>query len=416
MALQAAGVALVNGGSPGGAQMLGIRSLREEYLKPTHRADIARNLRIIEEHVGKASWTGGPVASAERLELPRFQYLFKGGDLLPAQVFVAALELKSTETINGRQLAYDADVLILRDNLVAFYKPLVGMIRRLLAKEMDDLPFRSVKNFTRAWTAWESAWLTNREVHAVEALQPLAKAILSLEPLLNSHEKERLLPWPREQHQKIVTLKCLEGFISSFSELAACMLPSLQRELDHDTRLLLLMDHVLLLSGNQSVNSCLTGLSTTPDVNFPDHQAPRTTGLPLAASAAAAARASAGAQLGGAGEPSGTTLDQYAFRLLGASVGDTVAQRQLEKSGQGSAAAPTPPLKESEASKRAQAHAVELLLAFEEVKDVLLSLKSTLEYIDPRLDEDEPFVNRMRRFERAFRKAKKLFLEPDNLA
>ena len=58
--------------------------------------------------------------------------------------------------------------------------------------------------------------------------------------------QERLLPWPRVQHQKAqthwgklrlqfqatgatsqaVTLKCLEGFINSFSELAANVLPS----------------------------------------------------------------------------------------------------------------------------------------------------------------------------------------------
>ncbi len=36
-----------------------------------------------------------------------------------------------------------------------------------------------------------------------------------------------------------------------------------------------------------------------------------------------------------------------------------------------------------------QVHAAELLTAFECVKDVLLSLKSTLEYIDPALDKDE---------------------------
>merc|ERR1712232_1372694 len=156
---------------------------------------------------------------------------------------------------------------------VATYKPTVAACRKLVAKEIEKLPPSIVLNFTRAWTAWESAWLRNREVHAVEALQPLAKAILSLEPLLLSHDKERLLPWPRVQHQKVVTVKCLEGFIQSLAELAACVLPSLQRELVHDTRLLLLMDHVLSLKGDGSVKSCIDGLSSTPDVAFPDHQA-----------------------------------------------------------------------------------------------------------------------------------------------
>merc|ERR1712137_1203127 len=139
------------------------------------------------------------------------------------------------------------------------YKPLIAKIRQLQAKEIDELPERLVLNFTRAWTAWESAWLRNREVHAVDALQPLAKAILSLEPLLLSSEKERLLPWPRVQHQKAITLKCLEGFVNSLSDLAGVVLPSLRRELDPDTRLLLLMDHVLMLRGDTKVVSCLDG-------------------------------------------------------------------------------------------------------------------------------------------------------------
>merc|ERR1719401_3408311 len=146
-------------------------------------------------------------------------------------------------------------------------------IRQVNAKEIDDIPLNAVATFAHAWTAFESAWLRNREVHAVQALQPIAKAILSLEPLLLSLDKERLLPWPRVQHQKVVTLKCLEGFMHSLAELAACVLPSLQRELVHDTRLLLLMDHVLSLNGDAATNTCLAGLSTTPDVVFPDHQA-----------------------------------------------------------------------------------------------------------------------------------------------
>merc|ERR1719401_2725746 len=141
-------------------------------------------------------------------------------------------------------------------------------IRQVNAKEIDDIPLNAVATFAHAWTAFESAWLRSREAHAVQALQPLAKAILSLEPLLLSLDKERLLPWPRVQHQKAVTLKCLEGFVHSLANLAAVVLPSLSRELTHDSRLLLLMDHVLSLSGDTTVNSCLAGLSSTPEVSF----------------------------------------------------------------------------------------------------------------------------------------------------
>jgi len=316
MTLVAAGNTMMGGAPAYNMATLGIRSLREEYMRPMCRSDIPRNLKLIENSIGVESHTVEPVASAERLDLPRFQYLFRGGELLPPAVFIAALEMGNTETLNGKQMPFDTDVLILRDNLVAAYKPMLACCRRLMTKEIEMLPPRVILNFTRAWTAWESAWLRNREVHAIEALQPLAKAILSLEPLLLSHEKERLLPHPRVLHQKAVTLKCLEGFVMSLAELAACVLPSLQRELAHDSRLLLLMDHVLSLSGNTSVNSCLAGLSTTPEVVFPDHQA---RGAPPSPSAMR------DMQLAGAKAGNGLALDTYAFKLLGASVGDASA-------------------------------------------------------------------------------------------
>lgn len=420
MALVAAGNTLMNSGprSPYNSATLGVRSLREEYLRPMHRGDIPRNLKLIEERVGLGQHSAEPVASAERLDLPRFQYLFKGGELLPPAVFIAALEMSSAETINGKQMPFDSDVLILRDNLVAAYKPTVACCRRLLTNEIDNLPPRLVLNFTRAWTAWESAWLKNREVHAVEALQPLAKAILSLEPLLLSHDKERLLPWPRVQHQKVVTLKCLEGFMHSLAELAACVLPSLQRELVHDTRLLLLMDHVLSLNGDAATNTCLAGLSTTPDVVFPDHQA-RAPPSPMATKDMVLT----GTNASGKGLP----LDAYAFKLLGASVGDAKAtakqQAIAEKAktlgasqSSGNLGKQLQQKVQTQLHGKSQVHAVELLSAFENIKDILLSLKSTLEYIDPALDRDDVFVGHFQRFERSFKRAKRLFLEPDNLA
>lgn len=425
-ALQAAGSAMMGPGfgrGPQGAMAqapLGVRSLREEYLKPVARSDIPRNLKVIEERVTQTHVE--PVASQERQSLPRFQHLF-GDELLPPGVFIAALELQGYETLNGRQLAYDSHVLLLRDNLVAAYKPVVAKIRQLLAREIDDLPPRLVANFTRAWTAWEAAWLRNREVHAIEALQPLAKAVLSLEPLLFSLEKEKLLPWPRVQHQKVVTLKCLEGFVHSFAELAGCVLPSLQRELDHDPRLLLLMDHVLKQQGDgKGHEHCLSGLSATPEVAFPD------------------VRKSAGGAKdlmspSGARDGRGVTLDAYAFKLMGLSSGDasaklrTLSASQGGKAGRGqsmgasasgrggiSSAPATGLAKESHLSRKATHHAKELLTAFENVKDLLLSLKSTLEHIDPALDHDDVLVAHLQRFERAFKRAKRLYLEPDNLA
>merc|ERR1719336_2333669 len=158
------------------------------------------------------------------------------------------------------------------------YKPLAAKLRQLHTKEIDGVNPRLIANFAAAWNAFESSWLRNREVHAVQALQPLSKAILSLEGLLHSLDKERLLPWPRVQHQKTITLKCLEGFMHALAHVASSVLPSLSRELDHDPRLLLLMDHVLSLRGERSVTTCLEGASATPRVMFPDHQVHATNG------------------------------------------------------------------------------------------------------------------------------------------
>jgi len=409
--------------------------LREDYLKPAARSEIPRNLRIIEERYERDAAVLDPVASEERLELPRFQHLFAGGELLPASVFIAALELGPAEQLNGQILPYDSEVLVLRDHLVVTYKPLTMKIRQVNAKEIDDIPLRAVATFARAWTAFESAWLQNREVHAVQALQPVAKAILSLEPLLLSLDKERLLPWPRVQHQKVVTLKTLEGFMHSLSELASSVLPSLARELNHDPKLLLLMDHVLSLRGERTVVSCLDGASATPHVSFPNHQVGKASGGLTHSN-------STGALTNSNQDPAkGLTLDAYAFRLLGASVGDAVAAGKLRsESGNGQAgrfklAMSGTPLevsalrgpgvshetaaggtRESEMSKRSAGHANELLSSFEAIKDLLLSLKSTLEHVDPAIDKDTAFVAQLQRFERAFRRSKRLFLEPDNLA
>eukprot|EP00746_Dinoflagellata_sp_MGD_P009879 gnl/MRDRNA2_/MRDRNA2_120218_c0_seq1.p1 gnl/MRDRNA2_/MRDRNA2_120218_c0~~gnl/MRDRNA2_/MRDRNA2_120218_c0_seq1.p1 ORF type:complete len:432 (+),score=61.32 gnl/MRDRNA2_/MRDRNA2_120218_c0_seq1:120-1298(+) len=385
----------------GGSPLLGSRSLREEYLRPAHREMIPRHLQLIEEQIQKQGLPA-PVATV-RSDLPRFQHLFSSGELFPTPVFIAALEVGRSERLNGSDLPYDAQVLVLRDKLLAAYKLLVAKIRRLLAREIDMLPPQMLQTFAEAWHVWESAWLENREVHACEAMQPLCKAILSLEPLLLSHEKERLLPWPRVQHQKAVTLKCLEGFVHSLSEFSAHVLPSLSREMNHDTRLLVLMEHVLAHKpASTSMESCLAGLSSTPNVTFPDDgSSAHSQGHAINQSTVSS--------------NTGTSLHAYAFRLMG-SMGESAPTAgasgpPAQKKTSGTSGGPPP----SMLSRKAPNHAGELLTAFENIKDYLLSLKSTLESMDAALDQNEELLGHLVRFERAFKRSKRLFLEPDNL-
>lgn len=387
------------GGNKAANPLLGVRTLREEYQKPAAKLLIAENLRMIQERLDREGNLDRPVASVER-ELPRFRALFDGQELFPQVVFECALALPASETLNGRQMPFDQDVLLLRDGLVMAYKPCVAKIRSAKAKEIDEVPLRTALNFARAWTAFESAWLRNRENHAIEALQPLAKAILSLEPLLASAKKEQLLPHPRCQHQKVVTLRCLEGFVQTFAELSSQLLPTSAREPDHDAKLLLLAEHTLALRGSAPAATCLEGVSQTPEVAFPAQKPPPAS--PKSRSLTASMLPAAGA--GDAGK--GLTLDQYGFKLLGTSMEGAAADRLRRGYSQ----------KPGEFQKRAEAAATELLAAFEAVKELLLSLKGSLEAIDPSLDGDEGFVGYVVRYERAFRRAKRLFLEPDNLA
>jgi hypothetical protein len=376
--------------------MLGVRTLREEYQKPAAKLALVQNLKVVEERLDSDQGFDRPVASAER-ELLRFRHLFEGGGLFPAGIFEAAMNLSQFEMVNGRQMPFDQDVLILRDSLVMAYKPVVAKIRLLRTKEIDEIPLKLAKDFARAWTAFESCWLRNRENHAIEALQPLVKSILALEPLIISADKERLLPWPRRQHQKVVTLRCLEGFVQTFGELAAAMLPTSARELDHDAKLLLLAEHTLSLRGGPAVASCLEGLSLTPEVAFPAQKPPpastmqRTLQMPNDPGDGA----------------KGLSLDEYAFKLLGTSAEGAAADRARPGAAQE---------RHGDFQKKAAAAATELLAAFEGAKDFLLSMKGSLETIGPSLDSDEAFMGHIQRYERAFRRAKRIFLEPDNLA
>jgi len=408
---------------------LGVRSLRNNLLKPGSRAAVTVNLQMIEEQLRKHMEPELPRSSEER-QMPRFKHLFDSGALFPPVLFIVALELGPCEVLNGQKLQYDADVLTLRDALAAAYKPILPKIQMMMSREISTLPKRMVQNFSDAWVQWEGAWLRNREVHAVEALQPLAKAILALEPLLLSAEKERLLAWPRVQHQKAVTLRCLEGFVHTLAELAGSVLPSLARELDHDPRLLLLMDHVMTLRGEQaaSVKSCLSGVSATPDVGFDIYHQPANS-TKLAEPSIPPPQGPGNLYNFGPSPTAskGLTLDDYAFKLLGLSSRmDTAGTKSAIASKAGvtefgarSATAPAAhdsSSKDSVVERRVGWHATEMLAAFEDVKDMLLSLKSTLDFIDPALDDDKKFVACLHRLERAFRRSKRLFLEPDNLA
>jgi len=328
------------------------RSFIAELLLPTNRDFVIRTLIKIEQLISESP-NGSPSVPLERESIPRFNDLFAGGELLPMEVFTHALEHKEGESVNGQILKYDHEVLHLRDIMVMQFKP--------ISKELQkhgEVPARVLTDFCVAWFNWEVAWLRNREVHAVQALQPLCNAIISLEPLVMSKKKEKLLPHPQVISQKTISYRCLEGFLHSFSELCAVLLSSLRREMDHDSRLLVLIDYLVRKKeSDDESGKLLVGCASTPGILFPDVT----------------------------GEGVGMDVEKYAVRL-----GKNTVANFYDK-------------------------AKFVLTCFDNVVEELFNLQTTLHELDPQLEHHKTLVPACAQFEKAFRQAKKVLLEPANL-
>ncbi|CAD7961350.1 unnamed protein product [Amoebophrya sp. A120] len=334
------------------AAQMSTRALRAEFLQTGHKESLPDFLRILEENLGETN----PPAPPHRTEFVRFsQGLFSHGELLPSQVFVAALEMANDEKLNGQGMEFSKTCLLARDDFVLAWKPLLPKIRMFIAKETTSIPGDLARNFIDAWFTWENIWLTEREDHAVEALQPLAKAILSLGPFLESRRKEKLHPHPRVLAQREISYRSLIGFLQSLSVLSTQCLSSLSREPAPDPRLFLLMDYLLAKSNHPPPEGtfCVQGMAETPDIHFVDNG-------------------------------SNIKLSSYAFRF--------------------------------EEEKGTLNRATDLLSSFEAVINVLQGIQSAdLMRLNPALDQHPSLTDTMLHFEKTFKKSKRVFLEPDNL-
>lgn len=328
------------------------RALRVEYLQPGHKEAIPDLLSLVESYV-KEHLPDLSRVPLHRKEFCRFyRELFAHGELLPPLVFLEALQMGNSEMLNAVDMPFSPSALQARDQFVMAYKPVLPKLRQLISKEITALPEGVLRKLVIGWLNWEELWLRDREEHAVEALQPLAKAILSLTPFLESRKKEQLHPYPRVQAQRQISYRCLIGFIQSLGGLSAQCLSSLKRELSPDPRLFLLMDYILTQAEkNPEGWSCVRGMAETPDIYFVE---------------------------GG----SNIKLSAYAFRLVN--------------------------------QKGVINRAVELLTSFEKVKSVLLGCEDLL-FLSPALDQNLQLTQALSEFEKTFKRCKKLYLEPDNL-
>jgi len=327
-----------------------IRSSISELAAPSNRDFLMKELAKIESLVDSLP-DGPPEPPEERESLPRFRELFDTGELLPYLVFAAALEMKDGEMINGQNLPFDPEITGFRDALVMAFKPVEKAVR-----QQKEISVKMLLDFCLAWFSWESAWLRNREVHAVQSLQRLCSTILSLEPLVVSKKKEKLLPHPQVIHQRVISYRCLDGFLNSFAELCSVLLSSLKREMDHDARLLILLDYLVRKREPDSTyGELLLGCAGTPGVLFSD----------------------------GSGEK--MDVEKYAVR-----VGRNTMATFYDK-------------------------AKGVLCAFDKIVEVLFSLQTTLHEISPHLDKNAKLVSACTQFEKNFKQAKALFLEPASL-
>ncbi|CAD7961439.1 unnamed protein product [Amoebophrya sp. A25] len=331
------------------------RALRSEFLQPGHKEGLPDFLRIIEEYA-TTRIENCPQPPPHRKTAVRFAHeLFAHGELLPSGVFIAALQMANSEKLNGVNMDFSQACLLARDDFVLAWKPLLPKLRMLIAKEAQEIPEHLIRTFISTWFTWEGIWLNDKEDHAVEALQPLAKTILSLSPFLESRKKERLHPYPRVLAQRQISYRALIGFIQSLSALSTQCLSSLSREPAPDPRLFLLMDYLLQKSGQAAADGtfCVEGMSETPDIYFVD-------------------------------DGNNIKLSAYAFRFEG--------------------------------QKGVVARSTELLSAFEDVKTTLLAVQAgDLMKLNPALDQHPTLTETMLHFEKTFKKCKRLFLEPDNL-
>lgn len=298
----------------------------------------------------------------QRSSSERFLDLFANGELLPPQVFYAMLEQSPTVKVNGSLFSWsqESNMLQLRDDCVRAYEPVLKQARANLLK--PQLNHDDVHRLVNRWFLWEDAWLTEMENHSVEALQPLCRAILSLEPLIKSKKRASMMPYPARISENLKTVKCVQGFLNMVGGLSAATLSSVEREHNPDATLLVLMDHLLREYDDELAKNFTTfyGLSDDSDATFYDSHLDKN--IPLASSHGYAFRIS----------PDEATIERNAMR----------AERLFE--------------------------------ALEDLKGYLEQTACDLNICSPDLEQNQMLKAKLEQFEKAYKNAKKC-LEPENL-
>jgi len=279
--------------------------------------------------------------------------------LFPPPLFLEALRLETTETLTSQVFRFHPSLLRARDVLVYRYKALHPHLRNLLSKQRAALPRAAVEAFYNAWKEFEQKFLEEKETHAVEALMPLADCLLQLEPLLVSKKKEAILPWPRVQHQRISTLRCLEGFCKTVEVLVVYILGTSKgkQPTDQDPKLIVMTEAIVQHAKRVETE--------------------------------------------GAG-PHGSPSADATSSSDAASYADIIKM-------------PADRLKMLAENPKSLALAEEMVRVFNLLINHFLACRDQLEKMNPNLEQNEDLVRVLRRYHVTFAKCQRSFLEPFNL-
>ncbi|KAF4659787.1 hypothetical protein FOL47_007418 [Perkinsus chesapeaki] len=428
---------------------LSCSALRRELGGSEHLDILDNNLReleayVIDRHVpldNSPGFTG-------RDCVPRRdqQFLFSSTDsttdqqrIFIPEVIRAAISLEDSEVLNGFVLPHSEQLLRLRDRLLLAYNDLRQRLAAYASGSSAKIGIKYISDTWQAWVDFERAWLHEKESHVVTSFQPLVNIMLAVEPFVRSRERERLLPFPRCEKQKVNSVMLLEGICSALPALTAVLVPVVDRCLFFDPVLLLVAEYVQnALHGTishedsderslaQSIaEECCTTAAMPPE--RPDSTGSVWSGLGKPINGAARRRMSCsmgeqgfvtllaglsgadltllrsgGVSLMGCCQKTGA-LQEYAFKVIGP-VRRRGTTDKLEM-----------PPRTSDGIRRAERLTGGLLRSFDQLVDTLLSMKTTLEIIPANLLEHPRLPRAVVAFNAIYRRTARLYMEPDNL-
>ncbi|KAF4669938.1 hypothetical protein FOZ61_002499 [Perkinsus olseni] len=361
--------------------------------------------------------------------------------LLVPDVLRAAIAMEDSEVINGLVQSRDPQLLLLRNRLLVKYNEVRGPLAAYVSGNTSKIAVKCISEMWQAWVEFEKTWLYEEESHIVASFQPLVDVLLAVEPFLRSRGRERVLPHPRSEKQKVNSVMMLEAICSALPRLTAVLVPAVDRCLIFDPVLLLLAEHVqgrlrgtITPADQDEIRLAHTIAEECCDVAVAPLDRPMSTGSVWSQSGQPAFIAKAlccsplmspqdsrlVTSLAGLSQADFTQLRSAGVDLIGCCRKRSALEEYALKAVGHIASRGTQGKRGSLAQSSVGAHRADnltagLLRRFDQLLDVLLSMKSTLEHIPTDLSTHPRLPAAVVAFNTAYKRAARLYMEPDNL-